>query len=322
MRKLSWGLIGCGDIARKRVAPALRDLDQCDFVAVSRERGELAEAFAKEFGARRWYSTWPELLLDKELAAIYIATPVDLHAEQTIAAAEAGKHVLCEKPMAMNVRECDRMIAAARANGVILGVAYYRHFYPLVQRVKEILESGEIGTPVMAQINAFEWFDPPPDNSRYWLLRKDISGGGPMFDFGCHRIELLRNILGAIKKVRAIATNVLFDREVEDTAAALFQFERGACGILSVTHAGHEAQDTLDIFCSRGSLHIPVLNEGLMRVVTDKAERSETHSPDANLHAPLIRDYVAAVMNGRAPAVTGDIGRAVAEIEEQIYASE
>jgi UDP-N-acetyl-2-amino-2-deoxyglucuronate dehydrogenase len=143
-----------------------------------------------------------------------------------------------------------------------------------------------------------------------------------MFDFGCHRIELLRNILGAIKKVRAIATNVLFDREVEDTAAALFQFERGACGILSVTHAGHEAQDTLDVFCSRGSLHIPVLNEGLMRVVTDKAERSETHSPDANLHAPLIRDYVAAVMNGRAPAVTGDIGRAVAEIEEQIYASE
>jgi predicted dehydrogenase len=202
---LAWGLIGCGDIARKRVAPALRDLDQCDFVAVSRERGELAEVFAEEFGARRWYSTWQELLLDKELAAIYIATPVGLHAAQTIAAAEAGKHVLCEKPMAMNVRECDRMIAAARGNGVKLGVAYYRHFYPLVQRVKEILESGEIGTPVMAQVNAFEWFNPLPDNSRYWLLRKDISGGGPMFDFGCHRIELLANILGAIKKVRAIS---------------------------------------------------------------------------------------------------------------------
>ena len=166
-------------------------MDQCDFVAVSRERGELAEAFAEEFGACWWYSTWQELLLDKELAAIYLATPVDLHAAQTIAAAEAGKHVLCEKPMAMNVRECDRMIAAARANGVILGVAYYRHFYPLVQRVKEVLDSGEIGTPVIAQINAFEWFDPQPDNSRYWLLRKDLSGGGPMFDFGCHRIELL-----------------------------------------------------------------------------------------------------------------------------------
>ena len=73
---LAWGLIGCGDIARKRVAPALRDLDQCDFVAVGRERGELAEAFAKEFGARRWYLAWQELLLDKEIEAVYIATPV------------------------------------------------------------------------------------------------------------------------------------------------------------------------------------------------------------------------------------------------------
>jgi len=319
MPPLAWGLIGCGDIARKRVAPALRDMDQCDFVAVSRGRGELAEAFAEEFGARRWYSSWQELLLDKEIASVYIATPVGLHAAQAIAAAEAGKHVLCEKPMAMNVRECDRMIAAARANGILLGVAYYRHFYPLVQRVKEILESGEIGTPVVAQINAFEWFDPPADNSRYWLLRKDISGGGPMFDFGCHRIELLWNILGAIKKVRAIAANVLFDREVEDTAAALFQFERGACGILSVTHAAHEAQDTLDVFCSRGSLHIPVLNEGAMRVMTDKGARSESHPPERNFHEPLIRDFADAVMNNRQPGVGGETGRMVAMLEEEIY---
>jgi predicted dehydrogenase len=319
MPPLAWGLIGCGDIARKRVAPALRDLDQCDFVAVSRQRGELAEAFAKEFGARRWYLAWQELLLDKEIEAVYIATPVALHAAQTIAAAEAGKHVLCEKPMAMNVPECDRMIAAARANGVMLGVAYYRHFYPLVQRVKEILESGEIGTPVMAQVNAFEWFDPLPDNSRYWLLRKDRSGGGPMFDFGCHRIELLANVLGPIKRVRAVTANVLFDREVEDTAAAVFQCERGACGILSVTHAAHEAQDTLDVFCSRGSLHIPVLNEGSMRVVTEQGERRENHPPERNFHEPLIKDFVDAVMNNRQPGVGGETGRMVAMIEEEIY---
>jgi predicted dehydrogenase len=322
MKQLSWGLIGCGDIARKRVAPALRDLEQCDFVAVSRERGELAEAFAKEFGARRWHSTWQELLLDKEIAAVYIATPVDLHAAQTIAAAEAGKHVLCEKPMAMNVAECDRMIEATRANGVALGVAYYRHFYPVVRRAKEILASGEIGTPVMGQVNAFEWFDPPPDNSRYWLLRKDRSGGGPMFDFGCHRIELLANILGPIKKVRAVTTNALFDREVEDTAAALFQSERGACGILSVTHAAHEVRDTLDVFCSRGSLHIPILNEGSMRVVTEQGERSERHPPERNFHEPLIRDFVDAVMNNREPAVGGDTGRMVAMIEAEIYATD
>src|SRR6266576_6391271 len=158
MKKLAWGLIGCGDIARKRIAPALRDSGDCDFVAVSRAHAELAESFAKEFGARKCYSTWQELLLDQEIDAVYIATPVDLHAAQAIAAAEAGKHVLCEKPMAMSVAECDRMIAAAGANQVKLGVAYYRHFYPMIERAREIVQSGKIGVPVIAQINAFELF--------------------------------------------------------------------------------------------------------------------------------------------------------------------
>src|SRR5262245_65615322 len=109
-RKIRWGLIGCGDISRKRVAPALRDCSECELVAVNRARPELAQEFAGEFGAKRWYNDWRELIGDHEIDAVYIATPVYLHAEQTIAAAEAGKHVLCEKPMAMNVAEWDRMI--------------------------------------------------------------------------------------------------------------------------------------------------------------------------------------------------------------------
>src|SRR2546427_10832855 len=152
MKSLAWGLIGCGDIARKRIAPALRDLDLCDLVAVSRERAELVEEFAREFGARRSYETWRQLLSDTEIDAVYIATPVHLHAAQTIAAAEAGKHVLCEKPMAMNVRECEQMMAACRANNVKLGVAYYRHFYPVIGRIKKVMASGEIGDVVFAQI--------------------------------------------------------------------------------------------------------------------------------------------------------------------------
>lgn len=319
MKKLRWGLIGCGDIARKRIAPALRDLEECDLVAVSRRRSELAQSFAEEFGARRWFEDWRDLLGDAEIDAVYLATPVHLHAGQTAAAAAAGKHVLCEKPLAINVAECDRMIAACRANRVKLGVAYYRHFYPVVERVKEVIQSGEIGVPVLAQVNAFEWFDPEPDHPRAWLLRKDQSGGGPMSDFGCHRIEVLTNILGPIAKVRAITANVLFDREVEDTATALFQFEGGSSGVLTVTHAAREPQDTLDIFGSHGSIHVRALNEGMMKVISDEGERVETHSPDANLHAPLIRDFVEAVVNDREPAVTGDVGRAVAKIEEEIY---
>jgi predicted dehydrogenase len=320
MKKIGWGLIGCGDIARKRVAPALRDLPSCELIAVNRAQSELAAAFATEFAARRWYLDWKKLLLDEEVDAVYIATPVHLHAEQVIAAAEAGKHVLCEKPMAMNVDECDRMIDACRRHHVKLGVAYYRHFYPVVTRLKAIIKSGEIGTPVLAEINAFERFNPAAKEPRAWLVQKDLAGGGPMFDFGCHRIEVLLNLCGPISEAKGLTANVVFQREVEDTAAAMFKFEHGGIGILSVSHVPAEAKDSLYIFGSLGSIRVSILNEGKIRVTGKLGERYESHPPNENLHAPLIEDFVKAVMTDRQPKVSGDIGRAVAVIEEQIYA--
>ena len=318
---IPFGLIGCGDIARKRVAPALRDLWNCELVAISRAQSSLAASFASEFGAKRWYPDWRDLLNDKEIQAVYVATPVHLHVEQTIAAAEAGKHVLCEKPMALTVAECDRMIHACRANNVTLGIAYYRHFYPVVRRMKEIIESGEIGTPLIAQANAFEWFDPPASHPRAWLLNKEQSGGGPMFDFGCHRIEVLLDLFGDIKEVKSIESNRFFGREVEDVAIASFQFEQGTCASVTVAHSAKEPQDTLDVFGSKGSLHVSVLNEGSLRVVSEAGERTESHQPAANIHQPLIEDFAAAILDQRQPMVTGEIGRAVANIEASISAS-
>ena len=311
--------MGCGDIARRRVAPALVK-EAGELVAVSRAKKELAEEFAREFGARRWYADWRELVRDEEIDAIYVATPVYLHAEQTIAAAEAGKHVLCEKPMALDATECNRMISACRANRVKLGVAYYRHFYPVVRRVKEILDSGELGVPIVAQMNAFEYFDPEPSHPRAWLLKKNQSGGGPMFDFGCHRIEVLLDLLGSVTDVKATLANTLFhDREVEDVAVAQFQFERGTCGVLTIAHAAREPQDTLDLFCSRGSIHVPVLNEGNMRVVTTDGERTESHPNPQNTHQPLIADFTHSILENREPVVTGEIGREVSAVLDRIY---
>lgn len=317
--KVSFGLIGCGDIAKKRVAPALRDSELCDLIAVSRARPELAESFARQFGVKRWYADWRRMIHDDEIDAVYIATPVHLHAEQTIAAAEAGKHVLCEKPMALRVADCDDMVAACRANNVKLGVSYYRHFYPVVRRVGEIINSDEIGVPVVAQMNAFEWFDPEPSNPRAWLLKRELSGGGPMFDFGCHRIEVLVDILGDVKNVKAITANALFDREVEDVATALFQFERGTFATLTVTHAAREPQDTLNLYCSRGSIHVPIVNAGDLRVITETGERQESHPAEANIHRPVIEDFASAILQQRSPVVTGEIGRKVAALEEKIY---
>jgi predicted dehydrogenase len=314
-----WGLIGAGDIVRKRVGEALRDGRECELVAVSRANASLVEAFAGEVGARRWYADWRDLVRDDGVEAVYVATPVVLHAEQTIAAAEAGKHVLCEKPMAMDVAECDRMIAACRANGVRLGIAYYRRFYPAVIRLRQILESGEIGEPVFAQMIASEPFDPRPGEPRHWLVQPSISGGGPMADFGCHRIEVLLHLLGPVSRSASIVARVALDRDVEDTAAALLRFERGACAMVAVSNAAADRLDTLDVFGTHGSVRVASLNRGDLVVRARGAERLESCPPAPNVHRPLVEEFVDAVGSHRDPEVDGAVGRAVAAIQDQIY---
>jgi predicted dehydrogenase len=319
---MRWGLIGCGDIAGKRVAAALRETPGSALVAVARARAELAAEFAARHGAARSYADWRELLRDPEIDAVYVATPVRLHAEQTLAAAEAGKQVLCEKPMALEVAECERMVAAARDHGVRLGVAYYRHHYPVVARLRELIASGAIGRPVLAQAEAFEPFDPPAGHPRSWLLRKSESGGGPMMDFGCHRIEVLRDLLGPIEEARGFLSNVRFrEREVEDTAVAHLRFRGGAQGVVAVSHAAAERRDSLEIFGTGGSARAVVLNEGDLRVVTADGVREERHPPHANLHQPLVEDFVAAVREGRDPAVSGEVGLEVSRALAAIYES-
>jgi predicted dehydrogenase len=315
-----WGLIGCGDIAAKRVAEALQRSPGSTLVAVARARKELAAEFARRHGASRWHGDWKALLHDDDVDAVYIATPVHLHAEQAVAAAEAGKHVLCEKPMALDVAGGERMLAAARAHGVRLGVAYYRHHYPVVARLRELLASGELGDPVLAQVQAFEAFDLPPDHPRAWFLRRAEAGGGPMADFGCHRIEVLLDLLGPVAEVQGFPDNVRFrDRDVEDTFVARLRFTSGAIALLSVTHAVSERRDTLEIFGTRGSAHVGVLNQGDLRVFTRDGVREERHAPHPNLHQPLVEDFVAAVRDGREPAVSGEVGLEVTRVLARLY---
>jgi predicted dehydrogenase len=315
-----WGLIGCGDIAAKRVAAALRDAPGSALHAVARARAELAAEFAARHGAQRWHADWRDVLRDPEVDAVYLATPVRLHAEQAVAAAEAGKHVLCEKPMALDVPDCRRMVEAARRSGVRLGVAYYRHHYPIVRRLREVLAAGEIGEPVLAQADVLEPFDPPADHPRAWLLRKAESGGGPMADFGCHRIQVLLDLLGPLREARGFPTNVRFrQREVEDTCVAHLHFQGGASAVLSVSHAAFEPRDSLALFGTHGSAHVPVLNQGLLRLATATGTREEQHPPPTNLHLPLVADFVAAVREGRAPAVAGETGLEVSRVLAAVY---
>jgi predicted dehydrogenase len=319
VKTLKWGLIGCGDISKKRVGPALHDLENCELIAVNRNNFDLAESFAKKFGAKKWHKDWHDLINDKEIQAVYISTPIYLHAEQTIFAANAGKHVLCEKSMAMNQKECDLMIEACEKNNVKLGISYYRHFYPVIKRIKQAFETNEIGKPVIAEINAFEWFDRKPGEPRYWLLKKDQAGGGPMMDFGCHRIEVFLNLFGKIINTQSELFNLYFEREVEDTAYVSMLFENNVHACIRVSHAAFESQDTLTIYGTKGTIRIPNLNNGIIYIKNEHGENMETYLPHNNFHQPLIDDFTKSIIEDREPAMDGIKAKEVTIILDQIY---
>ncbi len=140
-----------------------------------------------------------------------------------------------------------------------------------------------------------------------------------MMDFGCHRLEMFANLFGKVRYVESLVSNQALGREVEDTAAALLQFESGVCASVTVTHAAFESQDTLHIFGTLGSIHIPVLNSGEMTSRTGGGERHESHPPSANFHEPLISEFADSIIQDRPPEVTGEDGREVQAMIEQIY---
>lgn len=320
MADLRWGLIGCGDISRKRVAPALRDASGSRLEAISRAQADKLDEFARDFEVPKRFADWRELVGEPDIDAVYVATPVSLHEPQTIAAAEAGKHVLCEKPMALDPAACQRMIDACGANNVKLSIAYYRRFYPVLDRMRELVGVGAIGKLALVQANAFEFFDRQPGQARRWIIEREQSGGGPMMDFGSHRAELFHHFFGPVEQARGVMDRVLFDhREVEDTSVALFKLAGGARGVLTVTHAAAEGQDTLSLYGSEGSLHSPVLNVGELHIRTKEGERVESWPPHANLHQPLVEDFIVAITENREPAVSGEDGLAAQRIMVEIY---
>lgn len=321
MKKIKWGLIGCGDIARRRVAPAIQALEHCELYAISRKNKNLLKEFADEFLVLNIYENWEQLVVDPEIDAVYVATPVYLHAPVTLAAAKAGKHVLCEKPMAMTVEECEQMIRACQKNKVQLGIAYYRHYYPVIQKIKDLLDSQVIGDVIYVTVNIFSYFNPEPNAPRAWLNVKAKAGGGPLYDIGSHRAEVFHHLFGCPKSVKGITTTQAFQRDVEDTATAIYSYEKGFHVVLNVTHAAREEQDALDIYGSEGSIHVPNLNKGNLILWSPEEKKEELYPPHSNLHQPLIEAFVKALIDKRPFAVHGEVGRDVNWMLEAVYKS-
>jgi predicted dehydrogenase len=322
---ITWGLIGPGDIARKRVVAALRALaEHASLKAVAGRDKQQTEEFAHQHGIPEAHTRWQSLLEDPAIDAVYIATPVDLHAPMTTAAARAGKHVLCEKPMALTHRQCRAMIRACRGAGVRLGIAYYRRFYPAVLKMKELLDAGGIGEPVLAEVVVAERFDAEaPDAPRRWLVEKDRSGGGPMMDLGCHRIDLLVYLLGEIRSARGELRNVRFHhRTTEDHATATLGFgdgPGGATGSITASHCLGQGEDRFEIHGTAGKLVCPNLVSGELEVARNGASTMHRLPPHPNLHYPLVEEYNRALREGRDPAITGEEGAKASRALDWIY---
>ena len=320
MPVLRWGIIGCGDIVRRRIAPALKALDSCEITGVARRNPEQLEACRQEMPAARGYRDWRDLVAAEAVDVVYIATPVSRHGEQSMAALAAGKHVLCEKPLAMDLAECDQVLAAADRSAGRLGVAYYRHYYPAVRRLKEIIDSGEIGTIILARLDAAETFLPSREHPRRWILDKGRAGGGSLMDFGCHRIEVLLNLLGSVRAATGTTGRVYPDHDVEDTATVALTFENGASGLVTVIRGGTEEYDQASIQGTRGSIRLDTLNEGRLTVATPDGTRRETWPCHPNPHQPLIEAFCRDLLTDQPPTVDGRVGRAVQEVIEAVYA--
>ncbi|QDU91117.1 1,5-anhydro-D-fructose reductase [Pirellulimonas nuda] len=316
---IRWGLIGAGDIANKRVAAAIRDDPNSRLAAVCRRNEPLLHRFADEFAAPGRFTRAELLAASPEVDAVYIATPVDCHLPQTLAAARAGKHVLVEKPMALDPAECQQMLSAcAEARdgaGVTLGVAYYRRFYPVVQRARALIQSGRLGRVLSV---ACVTGNPNRFGADDWRVQRSRGGGGPLMDIGSHRIDLFLHLLGEVHGVKASVIDSP-DYEAEQAATLIMRFAHGAQGVLQCYFGTVDAPDRLEIIGTDGRVVVEDLNAGDLTLYTAAGQTHEAHPPAGNLHAPLVADFVAALLRGRAPTVSGQIGKQTSDAIQMAY---
>jgi len=292
-------VIGIGDITTRRVIPAILEESRSRLYGILTRNPSIAQPFGAKV-----FTTLDQALEDNRVDAVYVASPVFLHAPQAIAALKAGRHVLCEKPMAMNYAEASSMVEAARATGKTLGVAYYRRTYPKVNRALCLIEQGCIGQPLLAYITCHDWFT-DADGRRSWLLDPGKAGGGPLYDIGSHRIDLLNYFFGEPVEVSAQLSNVVHRTRVEDCATLIIEYKSRVRGIVDVRWNSHISRDEFRIIGTDGEIDLTPLN-GPLLVHPGGREDLPAHP---NIHFPCIRNFTEAVLDGSPLLASGESSR-------------
>jgi len=319
---LRWGIIGCGDVAERKGGPAIWGVEGSELVAVMRRNAAKAEEFAKKHGAKRWYTKAEELLADPEVNAVYVATPPYLHHHYTIKAAEAGKHVMCEKPMAINVHQCREMIAACKEKRVKLMIAYYRRTYPIVQRMKQLLEEGVIGDPILVRINLAGYYNPSdPKAPEEWRARPEFAGGGVMFDVGSHRLDVMVYLLGDVERVAAFSETLHCRYEVEDSLVLSMKLANGMHGVANFNWNIKSGSDEFEIYGTEGKVLARPLDRGHLEVYRGREVEVFELPPPKVTHWGLVENFVRAVKEGEPLICPGEEGLKTNLIMEAAYRS-
>jgi predicted dehydrogenase len=331
-KPVNFAIIGCGTIAKRHAGHIAR---LGNLVAVCDIEKDRADAFAEEYGARAFYSVDDMLASVSVVDVVSVCSPNGLHAEHTIASLRAGYHVLCEKPMALSVLDCERMIAESRKADRKLFIVKQNRYNPPVIEVKELIRSGKLGKILGAQVNCFWNRDEAYYRGSPWRGTKNIDGGVLYTQFS-HFIDLLHWFLGDINDLHAFVGNSNHPSiEIEDHGAAIFRFQNGAVGTLKFTINSYRKnmEGSITIFGEKGTVKIggQYLNtleyvsiEGYEPPTLPKGNGANDYGAyqgSMSNHDKVYENVIDVLKNGGTINATGDDGWRTVETISRIYRS-
>lgn len=321
MQELGWGVIGIGNIVQSTIAPAMVAEPGCNLVAsVSRDQGR-ADDFAAKFGAGFAYTDYEEMLANPEVEAVFIATPNGQHSDQVVAAAQAGKHVLCDKPLAINVAGAERAVAACREADVKLGVNFHYRHLPWVKDVTRMIGDGVIGDVQVVHLEVGSGTR-TYDN---WRADPRMAGLGSIHNVGIHGLDYLRVILDS----EPTEVMAMFDRapgsgSVEMLALVMLRFENGAMVYCNLNETVATPQNDIAIYGSGGRMVGTAFtrsrSDGQLAVLTGDGETVIDY-PAPEAHRLSVAAFTQAVLTDRQPDASGLDGLISAQVCEAISRS-
>lgn len=348
MKKLRTGIIGCGKVGSFH-AQAYAQLPGSQFTAVCDANRDRAEAFAAQWGVRA-YTDVEQMCREAQLDVVSVCTPHPLHANPAVAAASCGCHVLVEKPLASTLADCDAIIEAGERSHVTIGTMVQRRFYRPCMRIRQAIDDGKLGRPVLGMVTMLGWRDEDYYRSDPWRGSWEGEGGGVLVNQAPHQLDLLLWYMGEVDEVYGVWKNLNHPYiEVEDTAAAVVKFKNGGVGSIVVSNSQNPAlYGKVHIFGDNGAAAGVQTDGGAMFIagmssiteppVNDlwtvpgeeqllprwqEEDRAFFNSVDSmhHYHTQQIQDFLDAVAQGRRPLVDAAEGRRTVELFTAIYRS-